>query len=54
MVMLDKEVAEERAELAQAELAEVSEKLSVVEVELSVLKEAGVGMYRFNNFICTY
>lgn len=39
--MLDKEVAEEKAELAEAELEEVKEKLAQVEVELQVLKEGG-------------
>ncbi|KAJ7439861.1 dynactin [Mycena latifolia] len=41
MAMLDKEVAEERAEAAEAELEEVMERLAVVEVELGVLKEGG-------------
>lgn len=39
MAMLDKEVAEEHAEAAEAELEGVKERLAVVEVELSVLKE---------------
>jgi dynactin 1 len=39
MTMLDKEVAEERAEAAEAELEELKEKLAVVEVELEVIKE---------------
>jgi dynactin 1 len=39
MTMLDKEVAEERAEAAEAELEEMKEKLAVVEVELEVIKE---------------
>ncbi|KAG6371034.1 hypothetical protein JVT61DRAFT_10757 [Boletus reticuloceps] len=41
MAMLDKEVAEEKAELAQAlaELEEVREKLAQMEVELQVLKD---------------
>ncbi|KAJ7163329.1 dynein associated protein-domain-containing protein [Mycena filopes] len=38
MAMLDKEVAEERAEAAEAELEEVTERLAIVEVELDVLK----------------
>ena len=38
MVMLDKEVAEERAEIAEAELEEVKEKLAVATVENDVLK----------------
>lgn len=37
--MLDKEVAEERAEIAEAELEEVKEKLAVATVENDVLKE---------------
>ncbi|KAG6380679.1 dynein associated protein-domain-containing protein [Boletus reticuloceps] len=41
MAMLDKEVAEEKAELAQAELEEVGEKLAQMEVELQVLKDGG-------------
>jgi dynactin 1 len=44
MAMLDKEVAEERAEIAEAELVEALEKLAVVEVELGVLKQ-GTGGY---------
>jgi dynactin 1 len=39
MAMLDREVAEERAETAQSELEELKEKLAVVEVELEVIKE---------------
>ena len=39
ITMLDKEVAEERAEAAEAELEELKEKLAVVEVELEVIKE---------------
>ncbi|KAG1742767.1 dynein associated protein-domain-containing protein [Suillus paluster] len=41
MAMLDKEVAEEKAELAEQELEEVKERLAHVEVELGVLKEGG-------------
>lgn len=41
MAMLDKEVAEERAEITEAELEEVKEKLAIVEVEMEVLKEGG-------------
>ena len=44
MAMLDKEVAEERAEIAEAELVEALEKLAVVEVELGVIKQ-GTGGY---------
>jgi dynactin 1 len=39
MTMLDKEVAEERAEAAESELEELKEKLAVVEVELEVIKQ---------------
>ncbi len=39
MAMLDREVAEERAEATQSELEELKEKLAVVEVELEVIKE---------------
>ncbi|KAF8273848.1 dynactin [Lactarius quietus] len=39
MVMLDKEVAEERAETAESEIEELKEKLAVVEVELDVIKQ---------------
>ena len=39
MVMLDKEVAEERAEAAESELEELKEKFAVVEVELEVIKQ---------------
>ena len=38
MVMLDKEVAEERAEMAEAELEEVKENLAVATIENDVLK----------------
>ncbi|KAG2122581.1 dynein associated protein-domain-containing protein [Suillus clintonianus] len=41
MAMLDKEVAEEKAELAEQELEEVKERLAHVEVELGVMKEGG-------------
>lgn len=41
MAMLDKEVAEERAELAETELEEIKEKLAVMEVENGVLKTGG-------------
>lgn len=41
MAMLDKEVAEERAEIAEAELEEVKEKLAIIEVEMEVIKEGG-------------
>ena len=37
--MLDKEVAEERAEIAEAELEDVKEKLAIATVENNVLKE---------------
>jgi hypothetical protein len=39
--MLDKEVVEERADIAETELEEVKEKLAVVEVEIAVMKEEG-------------
>lgn len=44
--MLDKEMAEERAEAAQAELGEAQEKLAVLQVEMNVIKggEEGGGM----------
>ncbi|XP_006453898.1 hypothetical protein AGABI2DRAFT_181913 [Agaricus bisporus var. bisporus H97] len=38
MAMLDKEMAEERAEAAQAELGEAQEKLAVLQVEMNVIK----------------
>lgn len=41
MVMLDKEMAEERAEAAEAELEELKERLAVVEVELQVVRDGG-------------
>ncbi|CAE6345447.1 unnamed protein product [Rhizoctonia solani] len=41
MVMLDKEVAEERAEAAELELESVKEKLAEMEIELQALKEGG-------------
>ena len=43
MAMLDKEMAEERAEVAETELEEVKEKLAVIQVELEVLKNGGGG-----------
>ena len=45
MAMLDKEVAEERAELAESELEELKEKLAVLEVEIQVLREGGGTWY---------
>lgn len=39
MVMLDKEMAEERAEMAEGELEDLKEKLAIAEVELEVLRE---------------
>ena len=39
--MLDKEVAEEKAELAQTELEEIKEKLAVLEVGNGLLKAGG-------------
>lgn len=39
IVMLDKEVAEEKVELAASELEDLKEKLASIEVELCVLKE---------------
>lgn len=41
MVMLDKEVAEERAEAAEQQLDDLREKLAVAQVELTVLREGG-------------
>ncbi len=38
MVMLDKEMAEERAETAELEVEELKEKLAVLQVEMGVLK----------------
>jgi dynactin 1 len=38
MTLLDKEVAEERAEAAESELETLKERLAVMEVELNVLK----------------
>ena len=43
MAMLDKEMAEERAEVAETELEEVKEKLAVMEVEVEVLRNGGGG-----------
>lgn len=43
MAMLDKEVAEERAEAAEAEMESLKEQLAIHEVELKVFKEAGEG-----------
>lgn len=44
MAMLDKEMAEERAEVAEGELEEVKEKLAVLEVEAEVLRNGGAGV----------
>ena len=41
MAILDKEVAEETAELAQTELEEIKEKSAVLEVENGVLNAGG-------------
>ena len=49
MVMLDKEVAEERAEMAEAELEEVKEKLAVLEVEMGVIKDGGEWVFRWSS-----
>jgi hypothetical protein len=43
MAMLDKEMAEERAEVAEGELEEVKEKLAVIEVEVEVLRNGSGG-----------
>jgi len=39
--MLDKEMAEERAEVAENELEEVKEKLAVIKVEVEALRNWG-------------
>lgn len=44
MAMLDKEMAEERAEVAEGECEELREKLAVLQVEMDVLK-GGEGVY---------
>ena len=46
MAMLDKEVAEEKAEIAETELEELKEKLAIAEVEMEVLKD-GRGIFYF-------
>ena len=38
MAMLDKEVAEEKAEIAENELEDLKERLAIAEVELEVMK----------------
>ncbi|CAG8706507.1 7985_t:CDS:2, partial [Acaulospora colombiana] len=43
MVLLDKEVAEERADAAEAEVEELKEKLAVSQDELTILREANSG-----------
>jgi len=45
--MLDKEVAEERAELAETELEDVKERVAILEVENDVLKEGSLEMSLF-------
>lgn len=49
MAMLDKEVAEERAETAELEVEELKEKLAVLQVEMNVLKgdEGALLLYGF-------
>lgn len=42
LCMLDKEVAEERAEAAEMELAELQEKVASMEVELETVRENGI------------
>lgn len=49
LVSVDKEVAEERAESAEAELEEIKERLANMEVELQVLREGG-GVYLYLRF----
>jgi dynactin 1 len=39
IVMLDKEMAEEKVELAESELEDLKERLATMKVELGVLKE---------------
>ncbi len=57
MAMLDREVAEERAEAAQSELEELKEKLAVVEVELEVIREGAgeraVASFRAAKLTCS-
>lgn len=53
MVMLDKEVAEERAEIAEAELEEVKEKLAVATVENNVLKKGASESFFWPFFFAT-
>lgn len=49
--MLDKEMAEEKAEAAELELEEVKEKLAVMQVEMSVLKgDEGMLDFLFGRF----
>ncbi|EKM61655.1 uncharacterized protein PHACADRAFT_112443 [Phanerochaete carnosa HHB-10118-sp] len=43
MAMLDKEVAEERAEAAESEVEELKEQFAIVQVELQHLREGGTG-----------
>ena len=43
MAMLDKEMAEERAEVAETELEEVKEKFAVLQVEVEVIRDGGGG-----------
>ena len=43
MAMLDKEMAEARAVVAENELKEVKEKLAVIEVKVEVLRNGGGG-----------
>ena len=43
MAALDREVAEEKAEAAEAEVLKLNEKLSELELEVAVLKEENGG-----------
>jgi hypothetical protein len=43
MAALDREVAEEKAEAAEAELAKLNEKISELELEVAVLQEENGG-----------
>lgn len=49
--MLGKEVAEERAELADTELKDVQAMVAVLEVETNVLKEGSVKISLFHQTI---
>jgi hypothetical protein len=55
MAALDREVAEEKAEAAEAEMTKLGEKISELELEVAVLKEEnGESTHRFCRGVIAY